>query len=68
MMDGVGVGVIALGETLNAHGPAIFALTAAVLAVIVATWALARGSAATMAARTGRDVQISDQPAMSSDG
>jgi drug/metabolite transporter (DMT)-like permease len=61
------LGVIVLGETLNAHGPEIFALTAAVVVVIVATWALARGKAATMAARTGRDVQITDQPAVSSD-
>jgi drug/metabolite transporter (DMT)-like permease len=61
------LGVIVLGETLNAHGPELFALAAAVVAVIVATWALARGKAATMAADTGRDVQISDKPAASSD-
>ncbi|MGB6206674.1 DMT family transporter [Mycobacterium sp.] len=61
------LGVIVLGETLNAHGPEIFVLAAAVVVVIVATWALARGRAATMAARAGRDVQITDQPAVSSD-
>ena len=61
------LGVIVLGETLDAHGPEIFALAAAVVVVIVATFALARGKAATMAARTGRDVQTTDQPAVSSD-
>lgn len=61
------LGVIVLGETLDAHGPEIFALAASVVVVIVATWALARGKAATIAARTGRDVQMTDQPAASSD-
>jgi hypothetical protein len=54
------LGVIVLGETIHAHGVEIFALAIAVLVVIVATWAMARGKAATMAARTGRDVQIID--------
>jgi drug/metabolite transporter (DMT)-like permease len=57
------LGVIVLDETLGARGPEIFALGAAVIVVIVATWALARGKAATTAARSGRDVQIVDQPA-----
>ena len=59
------LGVIVLGETLDAHGPEVFALAAAVVAVIVETWALARGKAATMAARTRRDVHITEQPAAS---
>jgi drug/metabolite transporter (DMT)-like permease len=61
------LGVIVLGETLDVHGPQIFALAAAVVVVIAATWAMARGKAATMAARAGRDVQMSDQRAVSSD-
>jgi hypothetical protein len=44
------LGVTVLGETLNTPGPQIFVLVAAVVAVIVATTALARGEAATMAA------------------
>jgi drug/metabolite transporter (DMT)-like permease len=43
------LGVTVLGETLNTPGPQIFVLVAAVVAVIVATAALARGEAATMA-------------------
>jgi drug/metabolite transporter (DMT)-like permease len=52
------LGVIVLGETLNAGDREVFVLIVAVVAVIVATWALARGKAATMAARTGRDVKV----------
>jgi drug/metabolite transporter (DMT)-like permease len=44
------LGVTVLGETLNTPGPQIFVLVAAVVAVIIATAALARGEAATMAA------------------
>ncbi len=44
------LGVTVLGETLNTPGPQMFVLVAAVAAVIVATTALARGEAATMAA------------------
>jgi drug/metabolite transporter (DMT)-like permease len=44
------LGVAVLGETLNTLGPQMFVLVAAVVAVIVATTALARGEAATMAA------------------
>ncbi len=50
------LGVIVLGETLNAHGPKAFVLVAAVVIVIVATVALARGEAAQVVAGTGRDV------------
>ena len=53
------LGVIVLGETLNAHGPMVFVLVAAVAVVIVATVALARGEAATFVAETGRDAEIS---------
>jgi drug/metabolite transporter (DMT)-like permease len=56
------LGVIVLGETLDAGGPEMFVLTASVAVVIAATWALARGEAATMAARLGRDVKIVAQP------
>jgi drug/metabolite transporter (DMT)-like permease len=44
------LGVIVLGETLDAPGPQLFVLVAAVVAVIFATTALARGEAATMTA------------------
>ncbi|MBO0864797.1 MAG: DMT family transporter, partial [Mycobacterium sp.] len=61
------LGVIVLGETLHATGPRIFALAAAVLMVIVATWAMARGKAATIAARTGRDVKSTAESSVPSD-
>jgi drug/metabolite transporter (DMT)-like permease len=44
------LGVTVLGERLDAPGPQLFVLVAAVVAVIFATTALARGEAATMAA------------------
>ena len=44
------LGVTVLGETLDTPGPQMFVLVAAVVAVIVATTALARGEAATIAA------------------
>jgi hypothetical protein len=52
------LGVTVLGETLGAHGPEMLGLAAAAVLVIVATVALARGQAATMTARTGRDVPV----------
>jgi drug/metabolite transporter (DMT)-like permease len=61
------LGITVLGETLHATGPKIFALAAAVLVVIVATWALARGKAATIAARTGRDVKTTAESKLPSD-
>ncbi|MGH3635148.1 DMT family transporter [Mycobacterium sp.] len=49
------LGVIVLGETLNAAGPEMFVLLAAAGVVVMATVALARGEAATMDAhRRGR--------------
>lgn len=50
------LGVIVLGESLRIDGAEGFVLTAAVAMVIIATVALARGEAATIAADTGRDV------------
>jgi hypothetical protein len=50
------LGVTVLGETLDADGPELIALVAAVAVVIVATTALARGQAASMAA--GEDRQF----------
>jgi len=44
------LGVTVLGETLDTPGPQLFVLVAAVVAVVVATTALARGEAASMAA------------------
>lgn len=54
------LGVVLLGETLSASGPRLFALAAAAIVVIIATIALARGEAATMAAGTGHDVFVAD--------
>jgi drug/metabolite transporter (DMT)-like permease len=51
------LGVVVLDETLHADGPAVFALIAAAVVVIVSTIALARGEAATLAAGAGRDVR-----------
>lgn len=50
------LGVMVLDETLKARGPESIVLVAAVAMVIIATVALARGEAASMAAGTGRDV------------
>jgi hypothetical protein len=49
------LGVTVLDETLDAQGPRILALAGAAVLVIVATWALARGKAATMSAGPGQD-------------
>ncbi len=57
------LGVTVLGETLDAHGLRILALVGAAMLVIGATWAMARGKAATMAAGTGQDTGRADQPA-----
>ncbi|MBS4729988.1 DMT family transporter [Mycobacterium sp. SM1] len=57
------LGITVLGETLNADGAEWFALVVAAVVVIVATIALARGEAATMAAGAGRDVKIAHRPA-----
>jgi drug/metabolite transporter (DMT)-like permease len=51
------LGITVLGETLEAQGPAAIVLVSAVAMVIIATVALARGEAASMAAGTGRDVK-----------
>lgn len=59
------LGITLLGETLGADGTGWFVLAMAAVAVIVATVGLARGEAATMAAGTGRDVKLVDQPAAS---
>jgi drug/metabolite transporter (DMT)-like permease len=50
------LGVLVLGETLNAGGSRLLTLLAAAVLVVIATIALARGEAATMAAGPGRDV------------
>jgi drug/metabolite transporter (DMT)-like permease len=50
------LGVTVLGETLYTEGPAALVLISAVALVIIATVALARGEAASLAAETGRDV------------
>lgn len=60
---GGALGVFLLGETFDAHGPQAFVLVAAVAMVIVATVALARGEAASIAAETGRDLKRTVAPA-----
>jgi drug/metabolite transporter (DMT)-like permease len=56
------LGVTVLGETLGASGPLLIALAAAVAVVIVATTALARGEAASMAAGDERYLTSSRAP------
>ncbi|WP_197283713.1 DMT family transporter [Mycobacterium sp. Marseille-P9652] len=52
------LGVTVLGEALGARGPAAVVLVAAVAMVVIATVALARGEAASMAAEHGSDVNL----------
>jgi hypothetical protein len=52
------LGVILLGEAFEATGPEVVVLVGAVALVIIATVALARGEAASIAAETGRDVKF----------
>ena len=55
------LGVAVLGETLNTSGPRVLMLLMAGVLVAVATIALARGEAATMAAGAGHDVVLRDE-------
>ena len=55
------LGVFVLGETLNTSGPRVVTLLTAGVLVAVATVALARGEAATMAAGAGHDVVVRDE-------
>jgi drug/metabolite transporter (DMT)-like permease len=55
------LGVLVLGETLNASGPRLLTLLAAGVLVVSATIALARGEAATIAAGVGQDVVVSEK-------
>ena len=57
------LGVFVLGETLNTSGPRVVTLLTAGVLVAVATVALARGEAATMAAGAGHDVVQRDEAA-----
>jgi drug/metabolite transporter (DMT)-like permease len=57
------LGVFLLGETFDVQGPGVIVLVSAVALVIVATVALARGEAASLAAGTGRDVKRTAPPA-----
>jgi drug/metabolite transporter (DMT)-like permease len=54
------LGILVLGETLDADGAELFVLIAAALVVVVSTVALARGEAATIAAGAGRDVIVAE--------
>jgi hypothetical protein len=55
------LGVVVLGETLNTSGPRVLTLLTAGVLVAVATIALARGEAATMAVGAGHDVVLPDE-------
>ena len=55
------LGVTVLGETLDTPGPQAFILVAAVIAVVIATTALARGEAATMTAESDGQPASDDQ-------
>jgi drug/metabolite transporter (DMT)-like permease len=59
LVSGV-LGVVVLGETVEAGGSASILLALAAVAVFVATVGLARGEAATVAAGAGRDVKATD--------
>jgi hypothetical protein len=56
------LGVTVLGETIGADGPEPIGLVAAVVVVIVATTALARGEAATMVSGAGEKLPTSREP------
>jgi drug/metabolite transporter (DMT)-like permease len=56
------LGITVLHETLRVDGPEVFALAAAVIVVIVATAALARGEAATMEAHAAAALTVDAQP------
>lgn len=56
------LGIVVLGETLEADGWEWVALAVTAVVVIVATVGLARGEAATMSAGAGRDVKPTDRP------
>jgi hypothetical protein len=56
------LGIAVLNETLRVGGAEVFALAAAVIVVIVATAALARGEAATMEAHTAAMPAVALQP------
>ncbi|BCO36801.1 hypothetical protein BMW24_018045 [Mycobacterium heckeshornense] len=60
------LGVTVLGESLRADGTEWLVLVVAAVVVMVATVALARGEAATMAAGAGRDAKARDLPAAAS--
>ena len=55
------LGVTVLGETLDTPGPQAFILVAAVIAVVIATTALARGEAASMTADSDGQPASDDQ-------
>ena len=55
------LGVLVLGETFNTSGPRLLTLLAAGVLVVIATIALARGEAATIAAGAGQDVVGSEK-------
>jgi hypothetical protein len=57
------LGVVVLGETLNTSGPRVLTLLTAGVLVAVATIALARGEAATMAAGAGPRRGLRDEAA-----
>jgi drug/metabolite transporter (DMT)-like permease len=55
------LGVLVLGETLNASGPRLLTLLAGSVLVVISTIALARGEAATIAKGAGHDVVVAEE-------
>ncbi|WP_428340360.1 DMT family transporter [Mycobacterium sp.] len=55
------LGVLVLGETLNAGGARLWTLLGVGVLVVISTIALARGEAATIAAGAGQDVVVSEK-------
>jgi hypothetical protein len=61
------LGITVLGETLRAEGPAAIVLVSAVVIVIIATIALARGEAASIEAETEHDVGAAEDVLVAQD-
>jgi drug/metabolite transporter (DMT)-like permease len=55
------LGVLVLGETLNASGPRLLTLLVGSVLVVISTVALARGEAATLAKGPGQDVVVPEE-------
>ncbi|MFT4088720.1 MAG: DMT family transporter [Gordonia sp. (in: high G+C Gram-positive bacteria)] len=62
------LGVLVLGETVDADGAEAVVLAVAAVTVIAATMLLARGEAATVEAEAAADGQPTEEPVIAADG